>query len=102
MDKSTKEPVKVGEVDVETFARNLARVVEEGGKALAAYLRPREEGEIKNAYAEDITDAVKTIGQVVEYWMAEPQRALELQTSLGRAYLDLDRKSTRLNSSHGY
>jgi polyhydroxyalkanoate synthase len=89
MDKSTKEPVKIGEVDVETFARNLARVVEEGGKALAAYLRPREEGEIKNAYAEDITDAVKTIGQVVEYWMAEPQRAIELQASLGRAYLDL-------------
>ena len=28
------------------FAKNIARMVEEGGKALAAYLKPREEGQI--------------------------------------------------------
>ena len=39
------EPVTNGAVDVEEFARNLARMVEEGGKALAAYLKPREEGQ---------------------------------------------------------
>src|SRR4029077_3983632 len=38
---------------------------------------------------EDITDAVKAIGRVAEYWMSDPRRALELQTTLGRAYLDL-------------
>ena len=32
---------------------------------------------------------VKTIGQVAEYWLSDPQRSVELQTSLGRAYLDL-------------
>ena len=32
-------------VDVEVFARNIARMVEEGGKALAAYLKPREDGD---------------------------------------------------------
>ena len=32
-------------VDVEAFARNLARMIEQGGKALAAYMKPREEGE---------------------------------------------------------
>ncbi|HLA20689.1 MAG TPA: class I poly(R)-hydroxyalkanoic acid synthase, partial [Pseudolabrys sp.] len=35
------------------------------------------------------TDVVKTVGQVAEYWLSDPQRAVELQTSLGRAYLDL-------------
>jgi polyhydroxyalkanoate synthase len=75
--------------DVEAFARNLARMVEEGGKALAAYIAPRENGQIKAEYAEEITDAAKSIGEVAEYWMSDPQRALELQTSLGRAYLDL-------------
>ena len=84
-----KEPAKIGEVDIETFARNLARMVEEGGKALAAYMKPREEGKIKGELAEDITDVVKTIGQVAEYWLSDPKRALELQTNLGRAYLDL-------------
>ena len=64
-------------------------MVEEGGKALSAYLRPREEGKIKNEMADSVTDVVKTIGQVLEYWLADPQRALELQTSLGRAFLEL-------------
>ena len=89
MDKPTPEPVKAGDVDVEVLSRNIARLVEEGGKALAAYLKPREEGKISGEVAEDLTDAVKSIGRVVEYWMSDPQRALELQTSLGRAYLDL-------------
>src|SRR6476646_7975183 len=63
-------------------------MMEEGGKALAAYLKPREEGRRDDQYAE-ITDVVKTIGQVADYWLRDPQRALELQSSLGKAYLDL-------------
>jgi polyhydroxyalkanoate synthase len=93
MDKTAsepaKDPAKIGAIDVELFSRNLARMVEEGGKALAAYLKPREEGKIKSGLADDIADAVKTISQVAEYWLSDPQRAVELQTSLGRAYLDL-------------
>ncbi len=86
-DKPTTKPA--GNVDIEAFSRNVARLIEEGGKALAAYMKPREEGKIKGEVAEDITDAVKSIGRVVEYWMSDPRRALEIQTTLGRAYLDL-------------
>src|SRR5262245_17526328 len=89
MDKPTTEPAKAAEVDVEALSRNLARLIEEGGKALAAYIKPREEGKIRGDIAEDISDAVKTVGRVAEYWLSDPRRALELQTSLGRAYLDL-------------
>ncbi len=64
-------------------------MIEEGGKALAAYLKPREEGKQKDELSEDIVDLVKTIGQVAEYWLSDPQRALELQTALGQAYLNL-------------
>jgi polyhydroxyalkanoate synthase len=84
-----KEQAKLGAVDVEAFARNLARMIEEGGKALAAYMKPREDGKFKGELAEDITDVVKTVGQVAEYWLSDPKRAIELQSSLGRAYLDL-------------
>jgi polyhydroxyalkanoate synthase len=84
-----EEPVKVGGVDVEAFARNLARMIEESGKAVAAYMKPREQGKLKDELSEDITDVVKTVGTVAEYWLSDPQRALELQTSLGRAYLEL-------------
>ena len=89
MDKQTTDLNKFGNVDIEALSRNIARLIEEGGKALAAYLKPREEGKIKTEFAEDITDAVKSLGRVAEYWLSDPQRAFDLQTSLGRAYLDL-------------
>ena len=99
MDKPVSESAKHGGdalagaavpvVDYEALARNIARMIEEGGKALAAYMKPREQGKIKEDLAEDVTDIVKTMGQVTEYWIADPQRALDIQTSLGRAYLDL-------------
>src|SRR4030088_3632060 len=62
--------------------------MEEGGRAMAAYLKPREEGRSDDQYAE-VPDVVKTLGQVADFWLRDPQRALELQSSLGKAYLDL-------------
>jgi polyhydroxyalkanoate synthase len=83
-------PTKIGTVDIEAFSRNLARLVEESGRALAAYLKPREEGRDDNGeLADEIAEVVKTLGQVAEYWLADPQRTVEVQTSLGKAYLDL-------------
>jgi len=83
-----QQPIKIGPVDVEIFSRNLARVVEEGGRALAAYLKPREAGR-DGQLADEVTEVVRTLGQVLQYWLADPQRSTELQTRLGRAYLDL-------------
>ena len=85
----SQEATKIGSVDVEEFSRNLARLVEEGGRALAAYLKPREEGRNTNEMAEEVTEVVKTLGHVAEYWLEDPQRTLEVQTRLGKAYLDL-------------
>jgi polyhydroxyalkanoate synthase len=81
--------MKIGSVNVEEFSRNLARLIEEGGRALAAYLKPREEGRKGNELAEEVGEVVKTLGQVAEYWLEDPQRALEAQNRLGKAYLDL-------------
>jgi len=82
-------PTKIGSVDVEEFSRNLARLVEEGGRALAAYLKPREQGRNDHELTDEVTEVVKTLGQVAEYWLADPQRTVELQTRLGKAYLEL-------------
>ena len=86
--RAPSEPVKGGSADMEELARNVARIMEESGRAMAAYLKPREEGRVDEQYAE-VTDVVKTLGQVADYWLRDPQRALELQSSLGKAYLDL-------------
>jgi polyhydroxyalkanoate synthase len=87
--KSDDGPLKAGPADPEAFAKNLARLIEEGGRALSAYLKPREEGELTDELAEHVADAVKTLGQVSEYWLADPKRTLEAQSSLMQAYLDV-------------
>jgi len=82
-------PPKAAPADPEALARNLGRMVEEGGRALSAYLKPREDGQLADQMAEQIADAVKTISQVAQYWLADPQRSLAAQTSLMKAYLEI-------------
>ena len=84
----SQQPTTVGPVDVEAFSRNLARIIEEGGRALAAYMKPRDDGR-NGEMADELRDIVKTLGEVLQYWMADPQRTAELQSRLGRSYLDL-------------
>ena len=92
--KAPPDSNKSGATDLEELAQNLARMIEQGGKALAAYMRPREEGRIESDHAE-MMDMVKTLGGVAEYWIADPQRAFELQAKLAKGYLDLWEHSAR-------
>jgi polyhydroxyalkanoate synthase len=85
----SQQPAKIGAADVEEFSRNLARLVEQGGRALAAYLKPHEEGRKDREFADEVAEVVKTLGHVAEYWLADPQRTVELQSRLGKSYLDL-------------
>ncbi len=89
MQPPSQQQVKIGTIDVEALSRNLAHLIENGGRALAAYLKPREQGENDREMADEVAEVVKTLGQVAEYWLGDPQRAIELQTRLGKAYLDL-------------
>jgi polyhydroxyalkanoate synthase len=75
--------------NAEAFASNLAKVMENGSKALSAYLKPRETGEMRDQTAEDLAQVVKSFHAVADYWLSDPQRAQDLQTKLGKAYLDL-------------
>lgn len=75
--------------DFDAFAQNMARLVEESGKALAAYVRPRETGEANSEFSDEVADVVKTIGQIAEKWLNDPVKTLEAQRSLFGGYLDL-------------
>ena len=75
--------------DPEKFAVNLARAIEEAGKAAAAWTAPREKGEVRDSMAEPLTDMVKTFSKLTEYWMADPARALEAQTRLFSGYMSV-------------
>jgi polyhydroxyalkanoate synthase len=75
--------------DPETFARNLARMIEQAGHAASAWIAPRESGEKTDNLAEPMADVVKTLSKVSEYWLSDPQRAVEAQTRLFSAYMDI-------------
>jgi len=76
--------------DPDTFAHNLARVVEEMGKAASAYLKPREEGKAPvEDFADSIGEVVRTLGKVSQYWLGEPERTAEAQQRLLSGYMTL-------------
>ena len=75
--------------NIDALSRNITQAIEQGAKALAAYLLPRESGEIKTTVASEIGEMVRSIGRVVEYYMSEPQRALAAQAALTKQFVDL-------------
>src|ERR1700754_4853770 len=81
--------------NADAFALNLARAMENGGKALAAFLQPRENGEINRMGPGEMGEVIKTLTQVIEYWMSDQTRASELQMKLGASYLDFWARSVR-------
>lgn len=88
-DKVSVQSLPAIGVDYDALGRNLARIMEEGGKALYAYLEPRQRGQVRGDSASEWTDLVKTFGRVFEYWLSDPSRTVTLQATLGKAYLDL-------------
>src|ERR1700726_3915728 len=81
--------------DPEAFAMNLARAMESSGQALAAFLKPRENGDAKDKPPSELTEVVKTFSTVAEYWLSDNARVSELQMKMGKAYLDLWGSSMR-------
>ncbi|MFB2552070.1 poly(3-hydroxyalkanoate) polymerase subunit PhaC [Ensifer soli] len=75
--------------DPEAFTVNLARAVEQAGKAASAWLAPRETGEKTDVVAEPVVDMVKTLSKVSEYWLSDPSRTLEAQTHLLGSYMSI-------------
>jgi len=75
--------------NAEAFAMNIAKAMETSGQALAAYLKPRENGEAKDKPPNEIGEVIKTFSTVAEYWLSDQNRASDLQSKMAKAYLDL-------------
>ena len=70
------------------FSENVSRMLDQGGKAMAAWMQPRDPA-LGQAEGAETSEIVKTMTAVLEYWLSDPQRALLLQQKLGSAYLEL-------------
>ncbi|MBO0662811.1 class I poly(R)-hydroxyalkanoic acid synthase [Jiella sp. MQZ9-1] len=81
--------------DPEAFARNMARMLEQIGKAAAAWVAPREKGEFVDGGPVQMSEIVRTLSRVSEYWMTDPARAMEAQTNLFASYLSVWSNSIR-------
>ncbi|MFN5683000.1 PHA/PHB synthase family protein [Bradyrhizobium sp.] len=75
--------------DAEAFATNIARAMETSGKALAAYLKPRETGEVQDRPPTELAEVVKSFTAVADYWLSDKDRASDIQTKIAKGYLDL-------------
>ncbi|WP_376989357.1 class I poly(R)-hydroxyalkanoic acid synthase [Bosea sp. R86505] len=85
--------------DLDAFAQNMSRLVEEYGKVTAAYLKPIERGEAKGGQADEASEMVKTLGRVAEKWVSDPRKIIEAQASLTGDFLTL--WSTMLKRASG-
>jgi polyhydroxyalkanoate synthase len=95
MNDVTTEAKPAKTFDPEAFAMNLAKAMESSGKALAAYLKPRDDGEPKDKPPSELGEVIKTFSTVADYWLSDQTRVAELQMKLGKAYLDLWGSSMR-------
>ena len=75
--------------DFEALSRNMARLVDEGGKVASAYMQSAK-GDAKNSeFGDEIANAVKTIGKVAEHWLSDPARTVDAQSALSAGFLSL-------------
>ncbi len=81
-------PARTPLPDFNLLSRNLAQLIGEGGKVLAAYFRPLENGDFGQP-GEDIARMAATLGRIAEYYLSDAQRALAAQAALSRQFLDL-------------
>jgi polyhydroxyalkanoate synthase len=89
------ETKDIKKFDPEAFAMNIAKAMENSGRALAAYLKPREAGELKDQPPNEIAEVIKTFSAVAEYWLTDKARSSDLQTRIAKDYLDLWGASVR-------
>src|SRR5436305_7412691 len=88
----TRDPNKF---DPEAFAMNIAKAMENSGRALAAYLKPLEKGELQDKPPSEIAEVIKTFSAVAQYWLTDNVRASDMQTRIAKDYLDLWGSSVR-------
>src|SRR6266513_623045 len=83
----TRDPNKF---DPEAFAMNIAKAMENSGRALAAYLKPLEKGELQDKPPSEIAEVSKTFSAVAEYWLTDNMRASDMQTRIAKEDLVRD------------
>ncbi|TLG78549.1 class I poly(R)-hydroxyalkanoic acid synthase [Methylocystis sp. B8] len=82
-------------LDIESIADNMAQLVDQGRKALAAAIGGANPEEARSELAASVADATKTLGAVAEYWLSKPERAAAAQADLYSGLSEIWRQTLR-------
>ncbi|WP_457798522.1 class I poly(R)-hydroxyalkanoic acid synthase [Methylocystis sp. S23] len=88
-------PTPLAGVDIEMMAENMAQLVDQGRKALAAAIGSVDASGPRSELAANVADATKTLGTVAEYWFAKPERAALAQAELYGGLSEIWRQTLR-------
>ena len=81
--------------DPEEFGRNLLKLCEEGGKAMAGLLARADAKMGPYSTASELTEAAKMMAEIARHWVTDPAKMAEAQGELLRGYVDLWNASVR-------
>src|SRR4051795_4898191 len=71
------------------FAHNMARLVEEAGKAATVLLRPHATDPTHITLHDDFAPALRTFAQLQRAWLRQPYKAFKAQVALWNSCFDL-------------
>ncbi len=80
--KAGASVASLGGGEFEAAAENLAKLVDQGRRVLAAAMSASDLNETRSELAVNVADATKTLGLVAEYWMMQPERVAKAQADL--------------------
>lgn len=75
--------------DFERLAANTSLILENATKAMTAMLKPLQQGKPPAALSDEVSDAVRTLGKVAEYWISDPRRAMQAQTAINTKFVEI-------------
>jgi polyhydroxyalkanoate synthase len=73
----------------EVLARNMLRLMEEGGKVFAGLIARTNTGTGPYSPASELTEMAKVFATVGQQWMQEPAKIAKAQAELGSSYLEV-------------
>jgi polyhydroxyalkanoate synthase subunit PhaC len=93
--KASREKEDAARPDFERLSHNLAQLMEQGGRMLAAYFQPSESNEARTNVSHGVADALRSTSRIAGYWLSDPARTVEAQSSLMIKFLGLWAHSLR-------
>jgi polyhydroxyalkanoate synthase len=94
------EPETKAGPDFERLAANMAEIIGQGSKMMAAYFQPFQSPQSQTKASDEVAGVVRTLGRVAEHWLSDPKKTLEAQSAFSSPFLGLWAQTLRRFSGY--